>query len=129
MSCSQPYLNTSYFNNLRADQFDFIPIWAGYQDPCLQGTYNTFSTAIATDYSQGVQSAKNAIATDQALTINPTGYVALDLEAYAQGPYVNEYGLSNCELMARYYVSGWDYELGQLVTIHVSAKGAETSLG
>lgn len=112
--CAQPNLNASWVSTERAAGWDFIVLWTGYQDPCFAGPGPTaFSISPSSAFTQGTESAANAIAANGGLGFGPSGVFALDIEGYTSGPYVSMFGLANCEAAALAYQAGFDQTVSQ----------------
>ena len=98
--CSQPNLTASWITQVSNMGWGLIPIWAGPQAPCANGSIN-YNTVTA--YSQGQTEANSAISTATDLGLANNAIIYYDMEAYG--------ATGSCRDAVNSFLHGWTDQL------------------
>jgi hypothetical protein len=120
-SCAQPNLNATWVTAVSLLGWRIIPIYVGYQAPCI-GRPNVMTFTDVTADTLGTDDAADAVLQAQALGILPGSAIYGDMEHYVPAD-------PTCRAAVLTYVSAWTKELhrqGYLAGVYANlSSGAE----
>jgi uncharacterized protein YraI len=118
-SCAQPNLTASWVTAASIQGWRIIPIYVGYQAPCIRRSSTTKFTSL-TATTLGIADAADAVVQAQVLGLLPGSAIYGDMEHYAPTD-------SECREAVLTYVSAWTKELHRLG--YLAGMYANTSSG